>query len=431
MATLALHNLTISRGTVLSAVLALAVLSSSIVYSEPAPVDVLMLGFIVAFVVLGGGRLGLVTGLNLTVWLAVVALSFVATGWSPDFGDAVKHQAVTLFLVVGAGAIAAFVAQEPEPRVRLVFNCYVAAMVLACLFGYLGYFKLLPGAYDLFTNYGRARGTFKDPNVFGAALCPAIVYLVWSLLRQPWRQSMVPALLCLFIMPALLISFSRGAWVSLAVSLLVLGFIALTRTRRQSDHVRMVGFGVAGFVVLSMTLLTVLQIPTVSNLMQQRASLTQGYDEGPEGRFGGQQKAVRLILENPLGIGTHTFRVRHHHEEVHNVYLTMFHYGGWLCGLLFIASMALTFTVGLSSALRIGALQGGLAVATASLAGMIVEGLVIDFDHWRHFFIFLGLVWGLSDARVTEVPPSSRRRRSDPLSVNIRRQRLRRATIVD
>ena len=68
-------------------------------------------------------------------------------------------------------------------------------------------------------------------------------------------------------------------------------------------------------------------------LMQERASLTQGYDEGPEGRFGGQQKAVRLILDNPFGIGTHTFREKHHHEEVHNVYLTMFHYAGWIGGL--------------------------------------------------------------------------------------------------
>lgn len=429
MATHALHNLTISRATVLSAILALAILSSSIVFSEPAPVDALLAGFIVALCVLGGHRLGATTICNLVIWLAVVALSFLATTLSPDFGEAVKHQAVTLFLVLAAAAMAAFIAEDPESRARLVLNCYVAAMVMACVLGYLGYFKLLPGAYDLFTNYGRARGSFKDPNVFGGALCPAIVYLVWLVLRQPSRQSVLPALIGLFMLPALLISFSRGAWVSLAVSLIVLGFIALTRTRRQSDHVRMAVYGLAGLVALSVTLIAVLQIPQVSELMQQRASLTQGYDEGPQGRFGGQQKAVQLILENPLGIGTRTFRSVHHHEEVHNVYLTMFHYAGWLGGLLFIAGMLVTLVIGLSGALRIGVLQGGLAVATASLAGLIVEGLVIDLDHWRHFFIILALIWGLSDGRVDKPASPSRRRRFDPSSITIRRAKLRHASM--
>lgn len=409
MASLALNRLTVPRGAILSAILALAMLSSSVVFSEPAPVDVLLLGFIVALCILGGGRLGAVTTANLVLWLPLLALAFVATVLSPDFGAAVKHQAVTLFLLLAGVAIAAFIAQDPIPRFRLVMVCYVVTMVVASILGYLGYFDVLPGAYDLFTNYGRARGTFKDPNVFGAALCPAIVYLVWLVLRQPTRQSLVPAALCLFMMPGLMLSFSRGAWVSLLVSLAVLGLIALLRTRRRADHNRLVIYGVAGFMALSVTLVAVLQIPQVSQLMQERASLTQGYDEGPEGRFGGQQKAVQLILDNPFGIGTHTFREKHHHEEVHNVYLTMFHYAGWIGGLLFIASVVLTFVVAVDGALRIGALQGGFAVATAALAGLIVEGLVIDLDHWRHFFIILALVWGLSDARPTAVASASRR----------------------
>ena len=59
---------------------------------------------------------------------------------------------------------------------------------------------------------------------------------------------------------------------------------------------------------------------------------TQSYDEGPDGRFGGQQKAARLILEHPLGIGAQQFAPQHHHEEPHNVYLAMFLNAGWLGG---------------------------------------------------------------------------------------------------
>lgn len=420
MATLALNRLVISPGWVLSALLALAVLLSGIVFKEPAPVDLMMVCFIGMMCVLRDGRVGPLTTVNLVIWLALVALSLVATVYSPGFGEAVKHQLITLFLLLGAVAISAFIAQDPEPRATLVLNCYVGAIVFACLLAYIGYFNLFPGGYELFTNYGRARGSFKDPNVFGAAMGPAMTYLVWLLLRWPARKSLLPGLLFLFMAPALLITFSRGAWISLAVSLTILGLIALTRTRRRSDHMRMAIYSIFGLLAMTVTVVAVLQIPKVSNLMQQRASLTQGYDEGPEGRFGGQRKAMRLILENPLGIGTHTFREIYHHEEVHNVYLTMFHYAGWLGGLLFIASVLMTLVVGLNGALQLGALQGVMAVAVASFAGLVVEGLVIDIDHWRHFFIVFALIWGINDARGGSGLGMAPRRWSDPKTLSAR-----------
>ncbi len=387
-----------SRSAVLSAMLALAMLSSSVVFSEPAPVDALMMAFVAALAILGLASIGPAIALNAFCWLGIVALGFFATMFSPEFGSALKHQAVTLFLAVGALAIAAFVAGDPERRGSLVLNWYVAGIVIATVLAYIGYFKLLPGAYDLFTNYGRARGSYKDPNVYGAALGPAITYLAWLVLRRPASEARLPALLCLFLAPALLISFSRGAWISVAISIAVLGLIAFTRTRRQSDRTRFVFLTVAGCAALLMTLMAALQVPAVSDLLRERASLTHGYDVGPEGRFGGQQKGVRLMLENPLGIGTHTFREVHHHEEVHNVYLTTFHNAGWIGGLLYIISMFATLWLGVAGALRIDARQGLFAVATAAFIGLLVEGLVIDSDHWRHFFIVLGLIWGLSDA---------------------------------
>lgn len=392
--------LRIPRGVALSAALALAMLSSAVVFSEPAPVDVLLAGFILGLCLLRDGRLGIYTTANVVCWLPILAFSFVATALSPDFGTALKHQVVTLFLVAGAAAIAAFIAKDPEPRTALVMNCYVASIAFACILAYIGYFSLVPGAYELFTNYGRARGSFKDPNVFAAAAAPAIVYLCWLMLRLPAKQTLIPAAVCLFMTPAFLISFSRGGWISLAISLMVIGFVALVRTRRRSDRLRMIVYVFAGIVVISTTLVAVLQIPKVSNLMRERASLSQGYDVGPEGRFGGQKKAVQLTLDNPvLGIGTHTFRSVHHHEEAHNVYLTMFLNGGWVSGLLFIASVFLTFAIALNGAMKLGPLQGYFAVSAAAMAGMIVEGLVIDLDHWRHFFIFLGVIWGLGDAQ--------------------------------
>jgi O-antigen ligase len=163
---------------------------------------------------------------------------------------------------------------------------------------------------------------------------------------------------------------------------------------------------------MALVVFSVLQVEKVRNLLTERATLDQSYDVGPEGRFGGQQKARNLILENPFGIGTHTFRDKYHHEEPHNVYLSQFLNAGWLGGMLFAISVIATLVVGLRAAMVNGALQGGFVVATAAFAGLVFEGFVIDSDHWRHFFIVMACIWGLADARAPDIDPS--RRRDDP-----------------
>lgn len=407
---IARQPLVFSRTSILATVLACALLLSSIVFSEPAPVDAMLAAFIAGLFVLGGGRFGPMVRFGLVAWTVIVAAGFLAAPLSPDLAGAIKHQAVTLFLALAAAAIGAYVAADPVPRARLVLDWYTAGAMIACACAYIGYFDLLPGAYDLFTNYGRARGPFKDPNVFGAAICPAIVYVCWLVARHPLDRSWLPALCCAVLMPALLISFSRGAWLSLVVSLMVLGYLAVVRTRRRTDLNRMGLLIVAGSIVLCTLFGAALQSPKVADLFAKRASLTQSYDEGPEGRFGGQRKALLLIGARPFGIGTHTFREVHHHEEVHNVYLTTFLNAGWLPGFAFILLTAATLAAGLRGAWFPGPRQTAFAVATAAFAGMAFEGIVIDSDHWRHLFILSGLIWGLADA--SEAPAVNHGRRA-------------------
>jgi len=164
---------------------------------------------------------------------------------------------------------------------------------------------------------------------------------------------------------------------------------------------------------LAAMLVAVMQVPEVRGPLRERASLRQGYDVGPEGRFGGQQKAIGLMLDTPLGIGPFTCREVYHHEEVHNVYITQSHNAGWLGAFAYIASVLLTLAVGMRRAWRPGPLQGFLAVATATFAGVVVEGMVINSDHWRHFFIVMGLIWGCADARTAPDRQAARREGDD------------------
>ena len=389
---------------------ALAIAASSIVFSEPAVADVLMMGVIVGVPVLGVGRFGIVTVAMLCIWLGIVGLGVLGTTFSENtFSSAITHQVVTLYLVCGATVLAGFIAADAERRFRLVMLCYVVSALLATAAGLAGYFNVLPGAYDLFTNFGRARGTFKDPNVYGAAIAPALVACAWVMLREPALRARMALAAALPMTLGMLLCFSRGAWISVAVSLVILALIAFATSRRRTDFRRFRNFAIAGTGAVLLALVGILQVEKVRSLLEERASLDQTYDNGPEGRFGGQAKARALIIANPLGIGTHTFRTVHHTEEPHNVYLSMFLNAGWLGGLLYIVAVLATLAVGLRGAVRRTALQGPFLIALAAFAGVAVEGAVIDSDHWRSFFILMACIWGLADAPAPKVDPARRR----------------------
>ena len=406
------RDMTISAKAVAAALVAAAMTLSTIVFSEPAVADALMAAVIVAIPVLGVARFGNMALANFALWAVVVALGIVGASMSVTFDTAIKHQIVTLFLAAGAFVLAGYIAADPVPRIAMIFWCYVAACLIATVAALIGYFNILPSAYDLFTNYGRARGTFKDPNVYSAALGPAITFIAWTMLREPAKRATLAGFVALPLLIGLLLSFSRGAWVSVAMSLAILGGVTLLTSRRRADFSRLSGVGLAGIAAVALAFFAILQVEQVRSLFSERASLDQSYDVGPDGRFGGQEKARTLILENPFGIGTHTFRDKYHHEEPHNVYLTMFLNAGWIGGLLYVLSVVATLAVGLRAAVRNGPLQGGFVVASAAFAGLVFEGFVIDSDHWRHFFILMACIWGLNDAQAPQIDRS--RRRDDP-----------------
>ncbi len=229
------------------------------------------------------------------------------------------------------------------------------------------------------------------------------------MLRETPRRAAIAAAIALPIVIGIFVSFSRGAWVSLLISVVVLFGVAMYTSRRRADFRRFNTFIAAGSAAVVLSLFAVTQVEHVRSLLETRASLDQSYDSGPEGRFGGQAKARRLIAENPMGIGTHTFRVVHHAEEPHNVYLSMFLNAGWLGGFFYIVSVGATLAVGMRGALERGTLQGPMLVLTAAFAGLSFEGFVIDSDHWRTFFILMGGIWGLADAGTPTIDGSRRR----------------------
>jgi O-antigen ligase len=148
----------------------------------------------------------------------------------------------------------------------------------------------------------------------------------------------------------------------------------------------------------------------MSEMLQERSSLTMAYDTGSQGRFGGQEKAIDLIVGNPLGIGAQEFTTRHHPEEVHNVYLSLLLDAGWFGGGVYWVLVALTLALGFRHALKATPTRPLFLVAYAGFVAVALEGAIVDTDHWRHFYLLMAIVWGLMSAHaLAEQKPQPRR----------------------
>lgn len=374
----------------------LTVASSAIVFSEPALYDVLMMGAALLLPVVGMVSFSPGLGLYLLLWAAILAGGYIAITQAGILDVPVTHISITLYLAFTSVVLAGFVAQAPTRRVKLIMSAYMVAALVAGLAALVGYFGLVPGAYDLFTEFGRARGTFKDPNVLGAFLVPALLYAFNEVMRRTAARASLWLMLTPILLLGSLLSFSRGAWINLAVSLAIYAFLSFTTVATHRLRLKLITYILLAVVFVVGLFAVAQSVPQIAEVIGTRATLEQPYDVGPNGRFGGQIKAVGLILTHPLGIGALEFARVYDNEDAHEVYLSMFLNAGWIGGTLYLAMVLLTLGLGLRQILRDRGGDGLSAVLVAAFIGMAVEGVVIDTDHWRHFYLLMAMIWGMA-----------------------------------
>jgi hypothetical protein len=379
-----------------TALLWLTASSGAFVFIEPGPYEVASCFTMLVFAI---------TGLSLRASLMPLVLMLILCNFGFSVSVALipsDHQAETWVLIswyLSATAIfyAAVLVSNTAQRLELIVHGTMLAAVVASLAAVIGFFHLIPGLSDSFLRYDRARGTFNDPNVLGAFLVfPALVALQRLLLGRFPDIVRNGSALMLFMM-ALLLTFSRAAWgqfVASAVLMMTLMFIT-SRSRRQ--QIRIVAFALVGLVALAGLIVTLLSIEQVRHLFWERANLEQRYDVGPLGRFGRQALGTLMVLDHPLGIGALQF-TRFFPEDPHNAYLDSFLAGGWLAGVCYAAVMVVTLIVGLQFVFVATPWRQTYTAVYAAFFGVFGESAVIDSNHWRHYFLLLGLAWGLMAA---------------------------------
>ena len=381
----------------------ITIATGGVVYFEPAPYDALMIGAVILLPLVGLAPLSRGLAVYLMLLCGIVAGGYIATTQAGILGVPVTHVTITLYLALSSVVMAAFVAHNPAPHVRLIMSAYMVAALVAATAALIGYFDVVPGLYDIFTEFGRARGTFKDPNVLGAFLVPALLYAFNVVLTARFRRAAFwarrpaasPVRHAAQLLARRLAQSRRGAR---GLQLLHLSSSPPPIASASSSSSRSCLAGVLAVGVLA----AAQSIPKVAELMGERATFEQSYDVGPEGRFGGQKKAAELVATHPLGIGALEFGRVYHHEDVHEVYLNMYLNTGWIGGTLYIFLVLATLVLGLKLVLRDRGGDGVSAVLVAAFFGMALEGAVIDTDHWRHFYLIMAMIWGMALARPSE-----------------------------
>jgi hypothetical protein len=378
---------------ILLLVLFLTMLASSVAFIEPSPHD-LMMGALALFGVVAGVRFQrtlVVPLIFLLLWNLAGIMALL-----PVVGEekTIQYAATSVYLAVAAILFACLFANNTIPRLTTMRIAYTLSAIVAAFAGICGYFNLF-GAEHLFAPFGRALGMFKDPNVFGPYLIwPALFPIYRMLTRHASLTDLAVAAILLF---ALLLSFSRGAWFHFSVSAFVL--VALGFLTAPSDRVRLRIVALAALSVLALAglLVLLLSFDSIGAMFRERAQLIQTYDVGEGGRFRLQELALASVLNFPNGMGPFEF-ARVHGLQQHNVYLQAFLVYGWAGAMSYFVLLLSTLWVGLRSAFIRTPWQGYVITAYAAFVGEVAEGFVIDTDHWRHFFLLLGMIWGLAAA---------------------------------
>jgi len=370
--------------------IALGVLLSGFVIREPAPYEIYMAVLIAIWALFGLRIPGAIA--PLVVLLVTFNIGgMISMTQMENLMSTPLYLAVSLFLAFTAIFFAAVTAADPR-LYRVIFLSWMTAAVVTSLLGILGYFGAVPGA-DMFTKFGRAAGAFQDPNVFGPYLTLPGVYLLYRVLTGNPAKMAFYAVPLLIVTGGIFLSFSRGAWGLFGASAILLTGFLFLQSNSGRFRLRVVIMSIAAVALLAVALLIVLQIPSIGELFTTRAKLVQDYDGARVGRFARYGIGFMLATENPFGIGPLVFG-QIYGEDTHNIWLKALMDYGWLGFASWLTMIVWTVAAGFRILLRDRPWQPYLLSAYVVLIGHIALGSVIDTDHWRHFYLLLGLIWG-------------------------------------
>jgi hypothetical protein len=367
--------------------------SGAIVFIEPSPYEVMTLGAALFFCVTGLRMRLVLVPLFLLLILINIGYSIGAIPFY-DKPEVISWIATSWYMAVTVMFFAMVISEDTAARLDMLRRGLIVGALIAAISGIAGYLNLVPGGHDLLTLYERARGTFKDPNVLGAFLILPALFALQSIVSDHFAKSFRNALAFGIMALAILLAFSRAAWGGLAITAAFMLVLMMLTSRTRAQRSRIVITSVIAIVALVLLIAVLLSFDSIAEMFRQRASFDQSYDEGRFGRFGRHILGADMALDLPFGIGPLQFH-NYFPEDTHNSFLNAFMSGGWLAGICYPALIVVTVIMGFRHVLTPVPWQRIYLAIFAAFLGTAGEDFVIDTDHWRHFWMMLGAMWGM------------------------------------
>ncbi len=356
-----------------------------VVNVEPAPPDAVF--FIVIAIAAATGRMDLerLPMIILGSLGAFIALNVLSALEAVDPARAMFFFTITLYLALFAVWLTSYVRSERNARLILIGYLIAATASVVLAMGAL--FGGFPGSDYLVYQETRARGLFKDANVFGPFMVPAALIMIEEILRPRLLKigTILKTSILLLLFVGVIFSFSRAAWLNLGIGTVVMiGMLVLRREggARLALVLSVVAF--AGFATAATVVLT-----GSDSFLEERASLQQ-YDNE---RFGAQEAGLRLAQEKPLGIGPGQFEPVVQYGA-HSTYVRVFAEEGVFGLLAFLVLAVGTLGLAISNAAAGRSAYGiGSAALLGAWVGLIANSFFVDTLHWRHLWLVAALIW--------------------------------------
>jgi O-antigen ligase len=366
------------------AAVALGVLLLGVVVTEPAPSDAVFFVVIAVAAATGRFRLREVPAPVLGLLAMFAALNLMSAVQVAEPERAAVYVAITLYLVVLSVWLPGYITSTG--RARLVVRAYLVAAAASAAAGVLALLMPLPGG-ELLTEGGRAHALFQDPNVFGPFLVPAILVVVEEILHPRLLSARLPskAILLAVLTLGVLFSYSRGAWLNLAVGLVVMGAVLSLRRGGARRALGLLAVAVAAAAVTA----GIVTATGSADFLAERAR-PQSYDAE---RFGGQRAGLRPAQVYPFGAGPGQF------ESVagisaHSTYARALGEQGFPGLFVLLALLALTLSFAVGNATHGRSTYGiGSAALLAAWCGLLANSAFVDTLHWRHLWLVAALIW--------------------------------------
>ena len=380
----------------------------SLVQIEPAPTDMFVMLLL---------PMGLLTGklslknladsslIHLALW-GFLAANLASLVYVNEILAGLRYLFITAYMIFLTYFVKMYITSYQA--MHTVMIGYLVSALLAVFLVALGYLGI--GTELFITESARARGLFNDANVFGPFLILMIVFLVDEILHPCILRGLYPVklfgLICLTA--GVFLSGSRSAWGNLVLSMTIYFVLVfkgapraklaylfdLLRTRMVYRSVLLI----VGLFILVALFVRHGFLEFIRKFFEVRAQF-HVYDTT---RFARQIEGVYAGSTHLIGVGPGMW------EDAHSLYVRAFAEHG-IFGLVTLLLFTLVLSIGtFFQAIRESVKPYGLSakVVFACLVGHIMNSIVIDTIHWRHFWFILALAWVVITAKPETVAPS-------------------------